>query len=297
MNGLDLRALFSLDGKIALVTGGSRGIGYMISQGLLQAGARVYITARDADACRGAAGELGRIGPCEAMPIDISDAGARRELAEILSGREGKLDILVNNAGTSWGDRYEDYAAEAFDKVFRLNVASLFAMTRDFTPLLERAASKEEPSRVINIGSIDGLHVPTVHRLGTYAYAASKAAVHHLTRQLAVELGPRRRGGGHRRHRDLPVLARRRLHAWRGHSRGRRHRHQSPACEDRGHRPGRLGDNDPVPVPVHGPGRLTPTATSSGPRSGDRLPLPTCSARTRRARPRRRFRFLPLWPA
>jgi NAD(P)-dependent dehydrogenase (short-subunit alcohol dehydrogenase family) len=191
MNGLDLRELFSLDGKVALVTGGSRGIGYMISQGLLQAGARVYITARHADACREAAGQLGQYGPCEAIPIDVNDAGARRELAEILSGHEGKLDILVNNAGTSWGDRYEDYAAEAFDKVFRLNVSSVFAMTRDFTPLLERAASKEEPSRVINIGSIDGLHVPTVHRLGTYAYTASKAAVHHLTRHLAVELGPR----------------------------------------------------------------------------------------------------------
>jgi NAD(P)-dependent dehydrogenase (short-subunit alcohol dehydrogenase family) len=153
MNGLDLRELFSLDGKVALVTGGSRGIGYMISQGLLQAGARVYITARHADACREAAGQLGQYGPCEAIPIDVNDAGARRELTEILSGHEGKLDILVNNAGTSWGDRYEDYAAEAFDKVFRLNVSSVFAMTRDFTPLLERAASKEEPSRVINIGS------------------------------------------------------------------------------------------------------------------------------------------------
>jgi NAD(P)-dependent dehydrogenase (short-subunit alcohol dehydrogenase family) len=104
---------------------------------------------------------------------------------------EGKLDILINNAGTAWGDSYENYAVEAFDKVLQLNVATVFAMTRDLTPLLEDAASEDEPARVINIGSMDGLHIPTVHGVGTYAYTASKAAVHHLTRHLAVELGPR----------------------------------------------------------------------------------------------------------
>ena len=189
---LDIQRLFSLDGKVALVTGGSRGIGYMMSQGLLQAGAKVYITARTADVCQEAATELSRYGDCEAIPADINDADARQRLIASISDGDGKLDILVNNAGTAWGDTYENHAVEAFDKVMQLNVAAVFAMTRDFTPLLEKAASESDPARVINIGSIDGLHIPTVHGVGNYAYTASKAAVHHLTRHLAVELGPRR---------------------------------------------------------------------------------------------------------
>jgi NAD(P)-dependent dehydrogenase (short-subunit alcohol dehydrogenase family) len=190
-HSLDLRKLFSLDGKIALVTGGSRGIGYMMTQGLLQAGAKVYITARTADVCRQAAEELGQYGECVAIPADINDADARRNLFAQIDEANGKLDILINNAGTAWGDTFENYAEEAFDKVLKLNVGTVFAMTRDFAPLLEKAASESEPARVINIGSIDGLHVPTVHGVGTYAYTASKAAVHHLTRHLAVELGAR----------------------------------------------------------------------------------------------------------
>lgn len=190
-SSLDIHKLFNLDGKIALVTGGSRGIGYMITQGLLQAGAKVHITARTADACRQAADELSQYGACEASPADINDADARQALVSRISDSDGKLDILINNAGTAWGDSYEDYATDAFDKVLQLNVATVFAMTRDFTPLLEKAATKSNPARVINIGSIDGLHIPRVHRIGTYAYTASKAAVHHLTRHLAVELGSR----------------------------------------------------------------------------------------------------------
>jgi NAD(P)-dependent dehydrogenase (short-subunit alcohol dehydrogenase family) len=185
------KTLFSLDGKVALVTGGSRGIGYMITQGLLQAGARVYITARSADVCQRTAEELSKYGECLALPSDINDADARQQLIEHIAGNDGRLDILVNNAGTAWGDSYEDYAVEAFDKVLKLNVATVFAMTRDFTPLLEKAGDESDPARVINIGSIDGLHIPRVHGVGTYAYTASKAAVHHLTRHLAVELGPR----------------------------------------------------------------------------------------------------------
>ena len=188
---LDTQHLFGLDGKTALVTGGSRGIGRMMAQGLLQAGARVYITARSADVCQETARELGEFGSCEALPADINDKDQRQALVSRIRKSEGKLDILINNAGTAWGDSYENYAVEAFDKVLQLNVAAVFAMTRDITPLLEGAASEDEPARVINIGSMDGLHIPTVHGVGTYAYTASKAAVHHLTRHLAVELGPR----------------------------------------------------------------------------------------------------------
>lgn len=191
MPNLDIHELFNLDDKIALITGGSRGIGYMMAKGLLQAGAKVYITARTADDCQKTADELSQYGICESLPADINDAAAREQLESRVADVDGKLDILINNAGTAWGDRYEDYATEAFDKVLELNVTTVFAMTRDFTPLLGKAGSKADPARVINIGSMDGLHIPRVHGTGTYAYTASKAAVHHLTRHLAVELGPR----------------------------------------------------------------------------------------------------------
>jgi NAD(P)-dependent dehydrogenase (short-subunit alcohol dehydrogenase family) len=188
---LDIHELFNLDDKIALVTGGSRGIGYMMAKGLLQAGAKVYITARTAEDCQQTADELSQYGICESLPADINDANERERLVSRISDVDGKLNILINNAGTAWGDRYEDHPTEAFDKVLQLNVTTVFAMTRDFTPLLEAAGSKMDPARVINIGSIDGLHIPRVHGIGTYAYTASKAAVHHLTRHLAVELGER----------------------------------------------------------------------------------------------------------
>lgn len=176
---------------MALVTGGSRGIGYMIAKGLLQAGARVYISARKAAACQQAADELSQYGNCQAVPADVNIVAERNELIAKIGEAEGRLDILVNNAGTSWGGSFEDYPEDAFNKVMQLNVGTVFAMTRDLTPLLEKAASADDPARVINIGSIDGLHIPSLHRTGTYAYTASKAAVHHLTRHLAVELGPR----------------------------------------------------------------------------------------------------------
>ena len=192
VNSLDIQRLFSLEGKVALVTGGSRGIGYMISQGLLQAGARVYITARKAEACRQAAEALGQYGQCIAIPADVADPEGRRQLCEQLEEREPRLHILINNAGAAWGATYEAYPESAFDKLMSINVTAVFGLTRALTPLLEAAASKEDdPARVVNIGSMDGLHIPTVTGMGTYAYTASKAAVHHLTRHLAVELGPR----------------------------------------------------------------------------------------------------------
>ncbi len=190
-SNLDIHELFNLEDKVALVTGGSRGIGYMMAQGLLQAGAKVYITARTVKDCQRAVDELSQFGLCEALPADITDATARAQLVKSISDADGKLDILINNAGTAWGDSFEDYTTDAFDKVLRLNVTTVFALTRDFTPLLENAGCQADPARVINIGSIDGLHIPRVHGVGTYAYTASKAAVHHLTRSLAVELGPR----------------------------------------------------------------------------------------------------------
>ena len=192
VNSLDIQRLFSLEGKVALVTGGSRGIGYMISQGLLQAGARVYITARKAQACRQAAEALGQYGQCIAIPADVADPEGRRQLCEQLEKLEPRLHILINNAGAAWGGTYEAYPESAFDKLMSINVTAVFGLTRALTPLLEAAASKEDdPARVVNIGSMDGLHIPTVTGMGTYAYTASKAAVHHLTRHLAVELGPR----------------------------------------------------------------------------------------------------------
>ena len=192
VNSLDIQRLFSLEGKVALVTGGSRGIGYMISQGLLQAGARVCITARKAEACQQAAEALGEYGQCIAIPADVANPEGRRQLCEQLARLEPRLHILINNAGAAWGETYEAYPEAAFDKLMSINVTAVFGLTRALTPLLEAAASEEDdPARVVNIGSMDGLHIPTVTGVGTYAYTASKAAVHHLTRHLAVELGPR----------------------------------------------------------------------------------------------------------
>lgn len=192
MTQMDINTLFSLKGKIALVTGGSRGIGQMIAQGLLQAGAKVYITARKKAACEETAKELSAFGQCIAIPADVGTAEGRAALLKSLSDKEDMLHILINNAGTNWGEVFDKYPDEAFEKVLHLNVGAIFSMTRDFVHLLEKAATKEDPARVINIGSMDGLHTPTVSRVGTFAYTSSKAAVHHLTRNLAVTLAPRR---------------------------------------------------------------------------------------------------------
>lgn len=191
MTALDISTLFSLKDKVALVTGGSRGIGKMMTQGLLEAGARVYITARKADLCNQTAEELSRFGECRSIPADIRTPEGRKELLEAVGALESNLHILINNAGKNWGEAFETYPDKAFDDVLHLNVAAVFSMTRDFCPLLESAATAEDPARVINIGSMDGLHVSTVAHVGTFAYSASKAAVHHLTRTLAIELAPK----------------------------------------------------------------------------------------------------------
>lgn len=188
---LDIQTLFSCAGKVALVTGGSRGIGRMIAQGLLQAGAKVYISARKTEVVNKTAEELSRYGECIAIPGDVADAASRKQLCDELASREKGLHILINNAGVAWGESYEDYPERAFDKLMKVNVTSIFTLTQALTPMLEATASLQDPARVINIGSMDGLHIPTVHGAGTYAYTASKAAVHQLTKHLAVELGKR----------------------------------------------------------------------------------------------------------
>jgi NAD(P)-dependent dehydrogenase (short-subunit alcohol dehydrogenase family) len=191
MSQVDTAALFSLAGKVALVTGGSSGIGAMVAGGLLRAGASVYIASRKSDTCDRVANELSSIGRCVPVPADVASPEGRAALVEALTARETGLHILVNNAGTSWGAPYEAYPDSAFDKVLGLNVTAPFALTRDLTPLLERAATADDPARVVNVGSIAGIRAERLTGTGTFAYSASKAALHHLTRTLAAELGPR----------------------------------------------------------------------------------------------------------
>jgi len=182
-----MKDLFSIAGKTALVTGGSRGIGLMIARGFVEAGAKVYVSSRKAEVCDRVAAELARTGTCTSLPADVSTEAGARGLVDALAAREQALDILVNNAGANWGAPLAEYPDSAWDKVLALNVKSVFHLSRLLLPLLERAARPGDPARIINIGSIDGLHVPV---LETYAYSASKAAVHHLTRALARRFAP-----------------------------------------------------------------------------------------------------------
>jgi NAD(P)-dependent dehydrogenase (short-subunit alcohol dehydrogenase family) len=181
--------LFDLTGKTAVVTGGTRGIGLMIARGLLQAGTeRVYVSSRKADGCADAERELAKFGPVTAIPADLSTEAECLRLAAAVGERESALHVLVNNAGATWGAPLAEYPAAAWDKLVDLNLKTPFFLTRAFLPLLEAAGTHDDPARVINIGSIDGLRVPPMQ---TYAYSASKAGLHHLTRVLARELGPR----------------------------------------------------------------------------------------------------------
>jgi len=186
--GIDVQNLFSIRGKVALVTGGSRGIGRMIAEGFLKSGAKVYISSRKKEACDAAAAELVAFGTCVSIPADVSTTEGCAKLAKEIGAREEKLDILVNNAGAAWGAKIEEFPESGFDKVMDTNVKAIFFLTRDLLPLLEKAAAPDAPARVINIGSIDGLHVPSID---SFPYPASKAAVHHLTRVLAVKFGAR----------------------------------------------------------------------------------------------------------
>jgi NAD(P)-dependent dehydrogenase (short-subunit alcohol dehydrogenase family) len=179
--------LFSIAGKTALVTGGGRGIGKMIAEGFVDAGASVFIASRKADVVEQVAKELSEKGSCVGLAADLSTEEGCRGLAADMAARVDRLDILVNNAGATWGTPLADFDEAAFERVLALNVKGVFHLTKFVVPLLEAAGTQDEPARVINIGSIDGIQVPA---LETYSYSASKAAVHHLTRHLAKRLAP-----------------------------------------------------------------------------------------------------------
>jgi NAD(P)-dependent dehydrogenase (short-subunit alcohol dehydrogenase family) len=181
--------LFSVRGKVAVVTGGSRGIGEMIARGYIDNGAKVYITARKADACNALAKELSKHGECISIPADLSKMTEVERFAGEIEKREKKIDILVNNAGASWGETFDKFPEEGWNKVIDLNLKSVFFLSQRMVKLLEAAASADDWARIINIGSIDGLHVSQIE---TYSYAASKAGVIHMTRMMAKFLAPRK---------------------------------------------------------------------------------------------------------
>ena len=180
---MDTSKLFRLDGRVALVTGGSRGIGRMIAAGFVAQGAKVYISARRAEACLDTARELGE--KCIALPQDVSTVEGCKALAAQMAEHEDRLDILVNNAGAAWGEPFADFPEKGWDKVMDLNVKSPFFLTQALHDALKAAASPERPAKVINITSIDGLRL---NAWETYSYQASKAALIHLTRRMAARL-------------------------------------------------------------------------------------------------------------
>ena len=185
---LKIDDLFSVRGKVVLVTGGSRGIGEMIARGFVENGARVYISSRKADVCAAIAAEMSARGECIAIPADLSRPDEVERLASELLAREPRLDVLVNNAGAAWGEPFDAFPEKGWDRVMDLNVKSLFFLTQKLAGALELAGEPGNPARVINIGSIDGLQAPV---FDNYSYSASKAAVHQLTRHLASHLASR----------------------------------------------------------------------------------------------------------
>jgi NAD(P)-dependent dehydrogenase (short-subunit alcohol dehydrogenase family) len=181
--------LFSIEGKTAVVTGGSRGIGFMIARGFVEAGARVYISSRKKDQCDAAAEELSKSGECISVPADVSSIEGIDSLVDSVQSKESELHVLVNNAGAAWGVPIEEYPESGWDKVMDTNVKGVFFLTKAFLPLLRKGSSEEDPARVINISSIEAFKVPAWEN---YAYPASKAAVVQLTRHLAKRLAPDR---------------------------------------------------------------------------------------------------------
>jgi NAD(P)-dependent dehydrogenase (short-subunit alcohol dehydrogenase family) len=179
--------LFSVAGKTVVVTGGTRGIGRMIAGGFVAAGATVIVASRKADAVESAVSELSRFGRCSGLTVDLSTEEGARRLGDQIGDDHSQVDVLVNNAGATWGAPLAEHDTASWDRVLNLNVQGIYHTTKFLLPLLEAGASAEEPSRVINIGSIDGIHVPV---LESYSYSASKAAVHQLTRHLAKRLAP-----------------------------------------------------------------------------------------------------------
>ncbi len=185
---MNTKDLFSLQGRVALVTGGSRGIGRMIAAGFLAQGARVYISARKGEACDETARELSGMGPCVSLPADVSTVEGAHALVAAYATHESTLDILVNNAGAAWGAPYDEFPESGWDKVVDLNLKAPFFLTQALTPLLRKAAT-DHLAKVINIASIDGI---SVNPQETYSYAASKAGLIQLTRRMALRLAPER---------------------------------------------------------------------------------------------------------
>ncbi len=183
-----MHKLFDLNGKTALVTGGSRGIGEMIAEGFVSSGVKTYISSRKADVCDATAERLSAAGECISIPADLSTLEGVNGLVDAVKERESSVDILVNNAGATWGAAIEEFPEGGWDKIMDINVKGPFFLTQALLPLLEASASDDDPSRIINVGSIDGINV---NRLPTYSYGPSKAAIHHLTRVLAGHLAAR----------------------------------------------------------------------------------------------------------
>lgn len=182
-------SLFDLSGKFALVTGGAQGLGRMIAEGLLKAGATVAITSRKADVCESAAAEMAALGSCLALPCDLSSPEAAVDLAgRVREAFGGKLHIIVNNAGKTWGGPLDSYPDKAWPGVMMVNVQAPFTLIRELLPELEATASQDDPARIINIGSVAG---KVTERLSAYSYSASKAAIHMMSRDLAGDLAER----------------------------------------------------------------------------------------------------------
>lgn len=184
MTALDL---FDISGKRAVVTGGASGIGTMIARGFLQAGASVLIASRKEDSLQAAVADLADLGDVGYVVADLSHEDGCRALGDAVAERWDSLDVLVNNAGATWGSPLDQHDAKSWARVLDLNVEGVFHTTKFLLPLLQAAGTVESPARVINIGSVDGIHVPAME---TYSYSASKAAVHQLTRHLAKHLAP-----------------------------------------------------------------------------------------------------------
>ena len=184
---MKVEELFGVKGKVVLVTGGTRGIGAMIARGFVENGAKTYVASRKPEECEKVAAELSEYGTCIGIAADLSSLEGVQALAKAIAEREPKLHVLVNNAGANWAAPIDSYPEAGWDKVLTLNLKSPFFLTRELLPQLKAAATHADPARVINVASIDGLHVPG---LETYAYSSSKAGLVHQSRVLAKRLAP-----------------------------------------------------------------------------------------------------------
>jgi len=184
-----MQNLFDVSGKVVVITGGSRGIGAMMAEGFLRHGARVFITARKQQELQQAIAELSAFGECTAIAADLSTAAGIQTVVSTVGSAMGRVDVLINNAGASWGAPLESYPESGWDKVMNINLKAVFYLTQQLLPLLRAAASDEDPARIINIASINGISYPV---MPNYAYSASKAGLIQLTRHLATDLAPDR---------------------------------------------------------------------------------------------------------